>query len=76
MGFRCILRLVAEMKMLKGLQQRIYRRHQRYAKFLDDPEDKVGDTDDPELQAALMRLADKQANLMEIARDIVNEKNK
>jgi hypothetical protein len=75
-GDKPLVDRLAEIKMLKGLQERIYRRHQRYAKFLDDPDDKVGNTDDPELQAALMRLANKQAKLMEIARDIVNEKNK
>ena len=62
--------------MIRGLQDRIFRRHRRYSKFLDDPEDLVGSTDDPEVQAALKRLAEKQDQLTAIARDIVNEKNK
>jgi len=75
-GDRPLVDQLAEIKMLRGLQERIFRRHSRYSKFLDDPEDPVGNTDDPELQAALQRLARKQAQLTTIARDIVNEKNK
>ena len=67
---------LAEIKMLREMQERILRRHRRYAAFLDDPEDPVGATDDLELQAALRRLSVKQSKLTEIARDIVNEKNK
>ena len=75
-GDRPLVDKLAEIRMLRGLQERIWRRHRRYSKFLDDPEDLVGSTDDPELQAALKRLAEKQAQLTAIARDIVNEKNK
>ena len=64
---------LAEIKMLRGLQERIYRRHQRYSKFLEDPNDPVGGTDDPDLRPALQRLATKQEQLTNIARDIVNE---
>ena len=75
-GDRPLVDKLAEIKMLRGLQDRIFRRHRRYSKFLDDPDDLVGNTDDPELQAALQRLAERQAQLTKIARDIVNEKNK
>jgi hypothetical protein len=75
-GDKPLVDQLAEIKMLRGLQERIYRRHKRYSRFLENPDDLVGETDDPELQAALQRLAEKQANLTEIARDIVNEKNK
>ena len=75
-GDKPLVDKLAEIKMLRGLQERIMRRHKRYARFLDDPDDPVGGTDDPELQSALNRLAAKQAQLTEIARDIVNEKNK
>lgn len=75
-GDRPLVDKLAEIKMLRGLQERILRRHRRYSKFLDDPDDLVGGTDDPELQAALQRLAERQAQLTKIARDIVNEKNK
>ena len=75
-GDRPLVDQLAEIKMLRGLQDRILRRHRRYSKFLDNPEDLIGSTDDPELQAALERLAQRQAQLTKIARDIVNEKNK
>ena len=75
-GDKPLVDQLAEIKMLRGLQKRIFRRHSRYAKFLDNPDDPVGDTDDLDLQAALLRLSRKQAQLTEIARDIVNEKNK
>lgn len=75
-GDRPLVDQLAEIKMLRGLQERILRRHRRYSKFLDDPEDLIGSTDDPELQSALQRLAERQAQLTKIARDIVNEKNK
>lgn len=75
-GDKPLVDQLAEIKMLRGLQERIFRRHSRYARFLDDPDDPVGETEDPDLQAALRRLAKKQAQLTEIARDIVSEKNK
>ena len=75
-GDKPLVDQLAEIKMLRGLQERIFRRHRRYSRFLDDPDDPVGDTTDPELQSALQRLAGKQAQLTDIARDIVNEKNK
>ena len=75
-GDRPLVDKLAEIRMIRGLQERIFRRHRRYSKFLDDPDDLVGSTDDPEVQAALKRLAEKQDQLTAIARDIVNEKNK
>ncbi|MFK7769275.1 MAG: hypothetical protein AB8B55_18785, partial [Mariniblastus sp.] len=75
-GDKPLVDKLAEIKMLRGLQERIMRRHKRYARFLDDPDDPIGETDDPEVQAALDRLAEKQSKLTAIARDIVNEKNK
>jgi hypothetical protein len=75
-GDKPLVDQLAEIKMLRGLQERIFRRHTRYSRFLEDPEDPIGGTDDPELKSALQRLAEKQAKLTEIARDIVNEKNK
>lgn len=67
---------LAELKMLRGLQERILRRHTRYSRLLENPEDQIGVTDDPDLRSALRRLSEKQAKLTEIASDIVNEKNK
>ena len=66
---------IAELKMLKSLQQRIFKRHQRYAKYLDDPNDPVGVSQEPDIVAALERLAERQAQLTEITRQLVNEIN-
>ena len=62
---------IAEIRMLKALQDRIYRRHTRYAKMLDDPSDLIGVTEDPEIRAALRRLTAKQKQLTEITKEIV-----
>ena len=62
---------IAEIKMLRALQDRIWRRHSRYAKMLDDPDDLVGPTDDPDLLSALRRLSDRQQQLTEITKEIV-----
>lgn len=67
---------LAEIKMLRGLQERIYRRHVRYSRRLPDPEDPLGEANDAELQRALTRLAQRQEQLTEIARDIVAGLNK
>ena len=74
-GDRPLVDKLAEIKMLRGLQQRIYRRHKRYAEFNDDPSDPVGQASDPDMKAALERLAEKQNRLMRIAKDIVKELN-
>ena len=66
---------IAELKMLRSLQKRIYKRHQRYAKYLDDPDDPVGVSQEPDVVAALDRLAERQAQLTDIARQLVNEQN-
>ncbi len=75
-GDRPLVDQLAEIKMLRGLQERIYRRHKRYSNLLEDPDDPVGIAEDPDLQSALSRLAQKQKQLAEIARDIVQGKNK
>jgi hypothetical protein len=62
---------LAEIKMLRGLQERIYRRHTRYSQMLADPNDPVGTAAEPELREALVRLSLQQQQLAEIAREIV-----
>ena len=66
---------IAELKMLRSLQKRIYSRHQRYAKYLDDPKDRMGVSQEPDVVAALDRLAGRQQQLADIARQLVNEQN-
>ena len=67
---------LAEIKMMRGLQERIYKRHQRYSRLLADPDDEVGETDDPDLRRALLRLSERQKQLTEIAREIVRGNNR
>ena len=74
-GSKPLVDSLAEIKMLRGLQDRIYRRHQRYSRLLQNPDDLIGSTDDPDLQRALIRLSDRQQQLTDIARDIVVGKN-
>ncbi len=62
---------IAELKMLRSLQDRIYRRHQRYSKQLQTPDDPLGVSEDPELVAALKRLTAKQKKLTRITQEIV-----
>lgn len=64
---------ISELKMLRGLQQRILRRHQRYAQLLPDPQDPLGLATDPDLVAALQRLAETQQNLTELTRGLIRE---
>ena len=66
---------IAEIRMLRALQDRIFRRHSRYAKLLDDPSDPIGKSDDPDIRAALRRLTAKQSQLTEITKEIVASLN-
>lgn len=67
---------IQELKMIKGLQERINKRHGRYSRLLDDPEDIVGETNDPDIQAALLKLSERQKELQKLTRDIVLGKDK
>jgi hypothetical protein len=62
---------IAEIRMLRALQDRIFRRHTRYAKMLDDPNDPIGTTENPDIRSALQRLTAKQKQLTEITKEIV-----
>jgi hypothetical protein len=66
---------IAELKMLRGLQQRINERHAQYAAKLDDPDDEYGVPSDPELRAAIQRLSERQANLHRITGDLLDSKD-
>lgn len=75
-GEEALVGKIAELKMLRGLQNRIHQRHQRYAKSLENASDPVATADSPDLIAGLRRLAEKQQKLTRIAQEIVNERNK
>ncbi|MED5286397.1 MAG: hypothetical protein VYC71_10450, partial [Planctomycetota bacterium] len=66
---------IQELKMIRGLQYRINKRHQRYSRLLDDPDDLLGESSDPDIQEALQKLADREEKLQQITRDVVLGKN-
>lgn len=74
-GEEPLVNKIQELKLIRGLQVKINRRHDRYTGQLSDPEDPIGYTQDQELQDALDRLADRQLELQQITRDIVLGKN-
>jgi hypothetical protein len=64
---------IAELKMLRALQQRILTRHERYARQLADPDEPVGTVEDQATREALRQLSDQQERLRQITRQIVAE---
>ncbi len=75
-GGNALVGKISELKMLRGLQDRIHQRHQRYAKTLENPAAPVATANTPDLIEGLSRLAEKQRKLTGIAQDIVSEENK
>lgn len=67
---------IAELKMIKSLQERVNKRTSRYARLLEDDEDKIGQAQTDELRTALQQLAEKQQEIFRITKDVVQEKNK
>ena len=67
---------IAELKMIKSLQERVNKRTVRYARLLDNDQDPVGQADSEDLKTALKNLSGKQKEIFGITRDIVLEKNK
>ncbi len=67
---------IAELKMIRALQMRVNTRTQRYAGLLDDPEHPVGQATNDDLVQSLIRLAEREARIRQITRDIVLGKNK
>jgi hypothetical protein len=66
---------IAELKMLKALQLRINKRTTRYSRLMDNIDDPAGQATDDDLISALQRLAEREARLHEITRDIVVGRN-
>jgi hypothetical protein len=75
-GQQALIDQLAELKLIRSLQQRILQRHKRYAALLNQPDDELGYSDDPEIREALANLAGRQTQLFEITRDIVTEQNR
>jgi hypothetical protein len=66
---------IAELRMIKSLQERVNKRTQRYAKLLSDENDPIGHAEAPELADAVKKLGDRQLEIFRITRDIVLGKN-
>jgi hypothetical protein len=66
---------IAELKMIKSLQERVNKRTQRYARLLADENDPLGVAEAPELAAAIRQLSERQQEIFRITRDIVLGKN-
>jgi thiamine pyrophosphate-dependent acetolactate synthase large subunit-like protein len=67
---------IAELKMIKSLQERVNKRTQRYARLLADESDPIGQAEAPDLAAAVRQLSARQQEIFKITRDIVLGKNK
>ena len=65
---------IAELKMIKSLQERVNKRTTRFARLLHDEQDPVGQVA-AELVDALKKLAERERELFRITRDLVLGKN-
>jgi hypothetical protein len=67
---------IAELKMIKALQERVNKRTVRYSRLLTDDQDPVGQAEGADLVDALRQLSERQQEIFQITRDIVLGKNK
>jgi len=67
---------IAELKMIKSLQERVNKRTVRYSRLLEDDQDPVGQAESADLVDALRQLSERQQEVFRITRDIVLGKNK
>ncbi len=67
---------IAELKMIKALQERVNKRTIRYSRLLEDDQDPVGQAESADLVEALKQLSERQLDVFRITRDIVLGKNK
>jgi hypothetical protein len=68
---RPLVDLLAEIKMIRAMQMRVNRRTQAYAKLVEGEQ-----ASDPGLLEALRRLAERQAKIHQITRDLEMGKNR
>ena len=62
---------IAELKMVRSMQQRVNRRTQVFSKMLHDPNDPVGQANTADLEASLLQLSKWEENVHRVTRDIV-----
>ena len=73
---QALIDILAELKMIKAMEQRVHKRTERYARLLDDQEDLAGQATQPDLHSAIRQLGERQRRIHKITRDIVLGKNK
>ncbi|HUE73624.1 MAG TPA: hypothetical protein VMP01_22290 [Pirellulaceae bacterium] len=66
---------LAELKMIKSLQERVNKRTVRFARLLEDDQDLVGQAEAADLVDALQKLSERQQEIFRITRDLVLGKN-
>lgn len=66
---------LAELRMIRSLQVRVNRRTQRFSDLLDNKEDPAGQATDVDLIQSLKTLADREARIHHITREILLGKN-
>jgi hypothetical protein len=67
--------VIAELKMIRAMQDRVNNRTRRYADLLENPADLVGQATEDELQQAISELAEREKSCQRVTRDIVVGKN-
>jgi len=67
---------IAELKMIRSLQIRINQRTERYSRLLESEGDELGQATEAGLVEAIRKLAEKEASIHKITRDVMLEKNK
>jgi hypothetical protein len=66
---------LAELKMIKSLQERVNKRTVRFARLLENDEDPVGQAEGTDLVDRLKDLSQRQQEIFRITRDLVLGKN-
>ncbi|MGN6136933.1 MAG: hypothetical protein ACTHOU_20825 [Aureliella sp.] len=66
---------LAEMRLIRTLQLRVNKRTQSLSEALKDPNDVVGQADAEDISGQLRSLAERQASIKQVTRDIVVGKN-
>jgi hypothetical protein len=75
-GESALVDILAELKMVRSLQMRVNRRTQRYSRLLENADDPVGQAADDDLRQAIGKLAEREADIQRITREIALGKNR
>ena len=73
---RPLVDILAELRMIRSMENRIYQRTKRYANMLDNAEDLAGQAVDPDLSSAIRKLGKRQKKIHQITRDLYQGKNR